>query len=162
MPVITIREQRKTATGFNAILSFDGRVNYSIIITEPFSSKDEQLLEWYFEEWLFFPSLNEIKAQQAAASVHSYGQQLFEQVFKANFDAYGEYRQLRGNLGQVQLEIESHTPEFQALHWESMHDPELPRPLAVDCVMLRKTTKPVSVAANMASSPVINLLVVIS
>ncbi|MGB5959133.1 MAG: tetratricopeptide repeat protein [Coleofasciculaceae cyanobacterium] len=162
MTVITIREQQKTATGFSATLSFDGRINYPITITEPFSRKEEQLLEWYFEEWLVFPSLNEIKAQQAAASIQNYGQQLFEQVFKTNFDAYGEYRQLRGNLGQLQIEIESNTPEFQALHWESIHDPELPRPLAVDCVMLRKMTKPVSVAANIAPSPVINLLVVIA
>ena len=162
MPVITIREQQKTATGFNATLSFDGRVNYPITITEPFSAKDEQLLEWYFEEWLVFPSLNGIKAQQAAASIENYGQQLFKQVFQVNFDAYGEYRQLRGNLGQVQIEIESNTPEFQALHWEAMQDVELPRPLAVDFVMLRKSTKPASVAANMAPSPVINLLVVIA
>ncbi len=162
MPIITIREQQKTATGFNATLSFDGRVNYPITITEPFSAKDEGLLEWYFKEWLVFPSLNGIKAQQAAASIQDYGQQLFKQVFQVNFDAYSEYRQARGNLGQVQIEIESNTPEFQALHWEAMQDVELPRPLAVDCVMLRKSTKPASVAANMATSPVINLLVVIA
>ena len=162
MNVITIREQQKTATGFNAILSFDGRVNYPITITEPFSAKDEQLLEWYFEEWLIHPMTDEVKAQQAAASVQDYGQQLFKQVFQSNFDAYGEYRQLRGNLGQVQIEIESNTPEFQALHWEGLQDSELPRPLSVECVMLRKSTKPVSVSANVLPSPMINLLVVIA
>jgi len=47
MPVITIREQQRTDTGFEAILSFDGRVNYPIIITDPFTTQEEQQLEWY-------------------------------------------------------------------------------------------------------------------
>ena len=160
MPVITIREQQQTEAGFEAILSFEGRVNYPITITEPFSRQEEQQLEWYFEEWLVYPMLNTVKAEQAADSVKTYGQQLFKQVFQRNFDAYSEYRQLRGKLKQVQIEIESQTPEFQALHWEALRDPELPRPFGVDCVMLRKSTKPVPVSAYVQPSPVINLLVV--
>ena len=160
MPVITIREQQRTETGFEAILSFDGRVNYPISITDPFTTQEEQQLEWYFEEWLVYPMLNTVKAQKAADSVKAYGQQLFEQVFKANFDAYSEYRQLRGNLNQVQIEIESQTPEFQALHWEALRDSELPRPFGVDCVMLRKRLNSVAVPAYVQPSPVINLLVV--
>ena len=160
MPVITIREQQRTETGFDAILSFDGRVNYPISITDPFTTQEEQQLEWYFEEWLVYPMLNTVKAQKAANSVKAYGQQLFEQVFKANIDAYSEYRQLRGNLNQVQIEIESQIPEFQALHWEALRDLELPRPFGVDCVMLRKRLNSVAVPAYVQPSPVINLLVV--
>lgn len=162
MPVITIREQQQTETGFEAILSFDGRVDYPITITDPFTRQKEQQLEWYFEEWLVFPMLNTVKAEQVAASVENYGQKLFEQVFKTNFDAYSEYRQLRGKLNQVQIEIEGQTPEFQALHWEALRDPELPRSLAVDCVMVRKRIKPVPVSAYVQPSPVINLLVVVA
>lgn len=162
MPVIIIREQQQTETGFEAILSFDGRVNYPITITDPFTRQEEQQLEWYFEEWLVYPMLNTVKAEQAAASVENYGQKLFEQVFKTNFDAYSEYRQLRGELKQVQIEIESQTPEFQALHWEALRDPELPRSLAVDCVMVRKHIKLVPVSAYVQPSPVINLLVVVA
>jgi hypothetical protein len=160
MSVIIIREQHKTETGFATILSFDGRVNYPITITEPFTRREEERLEWYFEEWLVLPMLDKVKASQVAESVKAYGERLFEQVFKANFDAYSEYRQLRGKLGQVQIEIESQTPEFQALHWEALRDPDLPRPFAVDCVMLRKLVKPVPVSASVQVSPVINLLVV--
>jgi hypothetical protein len=57
MTIITIREQQVTDSGFTAILSFDGRVNYPIAITDPFTPKQEQSLEWYFEEWLVFPQL---------------------------------------------------------------------------------------------------------
>ncbi len=162
MPVITIREQQKTDRGFEAILSFDRRVEYPITITDPLTTQEEQRLEWYFEEWLMYPMMDTVKAEQAADSVKSYGQQLFEQVFKTNFDAYSEYRQLRGKLNQVQIEIEGQTPEFQALHWEALCDSELPRPLAVDCVMLRKRIKPVPVSAYVQPSPVINLLVVVA
>ncbi|MEQ9553486.1 MAG: tetratricopeptide repeat protein [Coleofasciculus sp. G3-WIS-01] len=160
MTIITIREQESTDNGFTATLSFDGRVNYPIAITDPFTPKQEQILEWYFEQWLVFPQLGTVKAEQAKESVKSYGEQLFEQVFRTNIDAYSEYRQIRGNLSQIQIEIESQTPEFQALHWEALRAPDLPRPLAVDCLMLRKHTKPVPIGASMPAFPVINLLLV--
>ena len=139
MTVITLREQHPTDTGFAAELIFDGRSRYPITLTDPFSPAQERRLEWYFEKWLVFPQWDERKAQDAKASVGEYGEALFAQVFKSHFDAYSEYRQIRGNLGNVRIEIEGNTPEFQALHWEALKDPDLPRPLAVDCVMLRKS-----------------------
>jgi tetratricopeptide (TPR) repeat protein len=160
MPVITIRERQATTSGFEASLSFDGIGEYAIAVTDPFTAKEERQLEWYFEDWLVFPQLGTVKAARAAESVKGYGEKLFEQVFKSNFDAYSEYRQLRGDLARVRIEIESQTPEFQALHWEAMRDPDLPRPLAVDCAMLRKRVQPVPVRADVSPSPVINLLVV--
>jgi tetratricopeptide (TPR) repeat protein len=162
MSVITIREKHPTATGFAASLIFDGG-EYPINITDPFTPQEEQQLEWYFEEWLIYPMLSGKKAEAAKTSVVSYGESLFNQVFKADIDAYSHYRQLRGNLKQVKIEIAGNSPEFHALHWEAMQDKDLPRPLAVDCVMIRKRVdKAASVAAQMAESPVINLLVVIA
>ncbi|HEY9690955.1 MAG TPA: hypothetical protein V6D15_01995 [Oculatellaceae cyanobacterium] len=159
MPIITVREQQPTATGFQAILEFDGTEN-QIGVADPFTLAEEQCLEWYFEEWLMFPLIDKVKAEQARESVNNYGQRLFKQVFKSNIDAYAEYRQFRNNLSLVQIEIAGKTPKFQALHWEAMQDPDLPRPLAVDCVMVQKQIQPVAVKANVQSSPVINLLVV--
>ena len=162
MAVITIREQQPTENGFAASLIFDGG-EYPINITDPFTPQEEQQLEWYFEEWLTYPMLNGKKAEAAKMSVASYGESLFNQVFKADIDAYSHYRGLRGNLKQVKIEIVGNSPEFHALHWEAMRDKDLPRPLGVDCVMVRKRLdKAASVAANMAESPVINLLVVIA
>jgi tetratricopeptide (TPR) repeat protein len=162
MSVIIIRETQPTATGFAASLIFDGG-EYPINITDPFTPKEEQRLEWYFEEWLIYPMLNGKKAEAAKTSVVSYGESLFNQVFKADIDAYSHYRQLRGNLKQVKIEIVGNSPEFHALHWEAMQDKDLPRPLAVDCVMVRKRVDRVaSVVANMGESSVINLLVVIA
>ncbi|MDB9538038.1 hypothetical protein PN451_19740 [Dolichospermum planctonicum CS-1226] len=136
MSVITIREQEQTATEFVASLSFrDGEydIEYDIIITDPFTPQEERELEWYFEEWLVYPMVDKIRAERAKDSVKTYAKRLFDQVFQ-NRQAYSKYQQLRNNLSQVQIEIVSKTPEFQALHWEALQDPDLPRPLAVDCV----------------------------
>jgi tetratricopeptide (TPR) repeat protein len=161
MTVITIREERRIDTGFAATLQFDGG-EYPVTITDPFTPQEEKLLEWYFEEWVTFPFSDTVIAERAAASVKIYGESLFKQVFQSDFNAYGLYRQLRGNLSQVQIEIVAKTPEFHALHWEALQDPELSRPLAVDCVMLRKNVRPAPVSANVQLSPVINLLVVVA
>jgi tetratricopeptide (TPR) repeat protein len=160
MPVITIREQQQKATEFAASLSF-GDGQYNIIITDPFTPQEERELEWYFEEWLVYPMVDKIKAERAKDSVKTYGKRLFDQVFQ-NRQAYSKYQQLRNNLSQVQIEIVSKTPEFQALHWEALQDPDFPRPLAVDCVMLRKSVNPAVGSVNLPTSPVINLLVVVA
>ncbi|HEY9696122.1 MAG TPA: tetratricopeptide repeat protein [Trichocoleus sp.] len=160
MPLITIRQQQSSFAEFKATVSFDRQGDYPITITSPFDKQEELELEWYFEEWLRFPFVNKVKAERAKQQIKTYGNRLFEQVFKSNFDIYGEYRNLRNQLSQVQIEIENITSAFQALHWEAMQDPEWPSPLAVNCIMLRKAVKPALGRANVASSPVINLLVV--
>jgi tetratricopeptide (TPR) repeat protein len=159
MAVITIREQGKTETGFNATLVIEEN-NYQITVSDPFAAREEQELEWYFEEWLRYPILEQVKATKAAASVRQYGQELFKQVFKTDINAYSKYSQLRSNLSQVQIEIESITPEFHAIHWEALQDPDLPRPLAVDCILIRKSVRPAIIEAKVKEFPTVNLLVV--
>ena len=161
MPIITIREEGKTDTGFQVTLKFEAG-EYQFTMTDPFTPQEEKRLEWYFEEWLVFPMLGTALAEEAVTSVKTYGERLFEQVFQANIKAYSEYDKLRSDLSQVQIEIVNKTPEFHALHWEAMRDPDLPRPLAVDCVMVRKSIKPATVSAYIQPSAVINLLVVIA
>ena len=161
MSLITIREQQQTDAGFEATVTFDNSAEYPITISDPFTPQEETELEWYFEEWLVFPMLDEVKAKRAADSVKKYGEELFDQVF-GDKKTYREYDNLKRNLSQLQIEIIGKTPEFQAFHWEALRDPELPRPLAVDCVMLRKTVNPSTIEAYVEPSPVINLLVVIA
>ena len=106
MPLITIREKSQTAQGFEAELIIEGRGNYPITITNPFQEYDEQLLSWYFEDWLNQPHLNQVRAEEAEASVKTYGQELFIQVFQADINAYSQYQQWRGDLSQIQIQIE--------------------------------------------------------
>jgi hypothetical protein len=64
--LITIRERAGDPSGHNATLSFDHEGEYEITISDPFSEQEEQRLEWYFEEHLRFPFLEQVRAQQAA------------------------------------------------------------------------------------------------
>ncbi|NMG20577.1 tetratricopeptide repeat protein [Brasilonema bromeliae] len=160
MPVITIREEEKTDTGFEVTLRFEEE-EYLVTIANPFTSKEETELEWYFEEWLEFPFSDTAIAQRAAASIKKYGQNLFNQVF-TDRDAYSQYQRLGKGHNPLQIEIVGKTPDFQALHWEALWEPGYPQPLAVDCVMVRKSVKRAGKRADVPQSPVINLLVVIA
>ncbi|MCL1490492.1 MAG: CHAT domain-containing protein [Pseudanabaena sp. Salubria-1] len=159
MPVITIREEQQVDDGFLATLRIDGRDYPNIKISDPFLKSEELRLEWYFEQWLRFPMLDTTRAAEVAASIREYGERLFDQIF-ADKKAYTDYVRLRNNLGELRFEIEGINPEFQALHWEALRDAELPRPLAVDCVMVRKSTKPMAVMAAVNQSPTLNVLMV--
>ena len=114
MALITIREVERTENGFAAELVLQGRGNYPITITNPFTEYDEQLLSWYFKGWLNQPHLNRVRAKEAEASVRTYGEALFKQVFQSDFDAYSEYKQWCKDLSQIQIQIESKTPEFHS------------------------------------------------
>jgi len=158
MSIITIREQQKTETGFQAIVSFDdATTGYLIEVRDPFSPGEEERLEWYFEKWSVFPYVDTVRAEAAKVSVRAYGESLFEQVFKRDIEAYSAYKQSRDSIRQIKIIGKS--PEFQALHWEALHDPQMPRPLAIDRVMVRQVQS-TEKQAIVAPSPVINLLVV--
>nr|MDJ0601267.1 tetratricopeptide repeat protein [Crocosphaera sp.] len=161
MSLIIIREEATTEIGFSAKLIINNK-EYSITVSDPFTKEDETRLEWYFEGWLVTPMLNTETAKKAAESVNEYGLSLFEQVFKQDFDLYSDYRQLRPQINQISFEIQSKSPEFQALHWEGMKDPDLPRPFAVDCLMTRRLINPININIDIPVSPVINLLAVVA
>src|SRR5712692_10556777 len=143
----------------NAVVRFDDGPLYPIIISPPFSAEEEVELEWYFEEHLEAPYLNKVRAQEAAASIKTYGEKLFKQVFGDN-DIYAEYRVLlKGGLSGLQIEIEG-SPTFHALHWEAIKDPRFEQPLALQAVMIRKNLHPQALPASARPSPTINLLIV--
>src|SRR5262249_47229262 len=119
--LISIRERSGEGDGGNAVLSFDGQGEYPMTIMPPFSEQEEKRLEWYFEDHLRFPFVEQVKAREAAASVAAYGQRLFEQVF-ADRRAYAEYmRMLQVGVGSLAFEVVG-SPEFHQLHWEALWD----------------------------------------
>ena len=160
MPTITIREQGKTDAGFEATLSIDRQTEYEITICDPFDGKQERELEFYFEEWITFPFDQTVKARRAAASIETYGHDLFEQVF-ANRKAYSAYEKAcQRGVSRLQIEIVGESPGFQALHWEALKDPDQPRAFALDCVVTRKRFSEKETDSVLKPSPTINLLVV--
>jgi hypothetical protein len=159
MPLIRIQERPGGPDGSNAIISFNNGPENRITINDPFEEHQEQELEWYFEEHLEFPFTKKVRAQNAAASITTYGETLFKQVF-GNPDIYAEYRDLlRAGLHNLHIEIAG-SPKFHSLHWESIKDPKLVQPLALQAAMFRKNLISQTVPASVRTSPVINLLIV--
>src|SRR5947208_8562956 len=159
MTLIRICERIGGPNGSNAVISFNNGPEYPITITNPFDEQQEQELEWYFEEHLEFPFTKKVRAQNAVASIKTYGEELFKQVF-GDPDIYAEYRDLlKAGLNDLQIEIAG-SPIFHALHWESIKDPKLAQPLALQAAMVRKNLKPQALPASMHTSPTINLLIV--
>ncbi len=160
MTLITIRETGPANVSPNATVSFDRRGQYPITIIEPFSEKEEQQLEWYFERWLRFPFTKQMQAEEVAANIITYGERLFEQVFKQDFNAFGKYSQARqSGLDTLRFEIEG-SPEFHRFHWEALKDPDLPRPFALEALLVRNTINPPIIDAQSQPSPTINLLII--
>ncbi len=161
MPTITIREQADaTAEVWHAQLLFEGGNEIPIEIVDPFSPEEEKRLEWYFEEYLRFPFTEQVKRAEAAASVKTYGEKLFAQVFK-DPQALIDYGQLRQSPGVSGLTFEIvGSPEFHRLHWEALKDPALPLPFALEAPLIRKSAHIQAVKATAASSPTINVLLV--
>jgi hypothetical protein len=159
MTVIRIREQSRETDGWKAKVIFEGGEEYDIAVHDPFTAKEEQHLEWYFEDYLRFPFIKQVEAGAAGKSITTYGETLFQQVF-ANPDVYTLYRDcLRAGLQQLQIEIVGHS-EFHRLHWEALKDPKFAQPLALQATLVRRNIQPQSLSLTTRPSPTINVLLV--
>lgn len=157
MTRITIRELNGQDP--NAVVVFDGGEEYPVHIDNPFGRKAEEDLEWYFEEHLRFPFIEQVRAKNAAASIARYGKDLFDQVF-ADRRAFARYQAaLQSGVENLAFEIAG-SPDFHALHWEALKDPDLPQPFALEAPFVRGNLNPQTVRAQAQVSPTINILVV--
>ncbi|MDM8527918.1 CHAT domain-containing protein, partial [Anaerolineales bacterium HSG24] len=149
-----------SADGPNASLSFDDGGSYPISVQNPFDEQTEDRLRWYFEEHLKVPFFKQVKAKRAAESVPTYGEALFEQVFKADADAYADYKTAcQQGLPSLQFEIIG-DPDFHSLHWEALKDPNRGEPFVLHSSMVRRGEQAIRIRINPQESPTINLLVV--
>lgn len=160
MPLITIAEH-PGPDGANAVVSFDHGPEHPIQIADPFDEKEEADLEWYFEDYLTFPFVEQVRYQTAAASIQHYGEALFREAFSSP-KAQREYGvALAGGLDGLSFEIKG-SPEFHRLHWEALKDPELPRAFALDCPLLRRNTTPPVMESSVKPSDTLRVLLVTS
>ncbi|XGV85894.1 MAG: tetratricopeptide repeat protein [Limnothrix sp. BL-A-16] len=168
MPTIQIREVAAVVDGFTAEVTIAQDLNtsraYPVTLRNPFQHNEEADLEFFFEEWYQFPTLDRERADRARLAIAQYGQELFEQLLKANSDAYADYRDLRRSQaferGTVLIEIIG-SPEFQGWHWEALRDPDLPEPLSLMTPIVRRDPRrSVANPARVEPSGWLNLLVV--
>src|SRR5436305_1434605 len=158
--VIRIQEQSEQDDGFRTAVSFDYGPPYPITVRNPFTEEQEKELEWYFEKHLRFPYTKKVRAKKAATSIIAYGETLFQQVFQENHQVIFPYKTaVQAGLQRMQIEIAG-SPKFHALHWEALKDPDLPKPLALQAVMVRQNSVPQVVQVTTLPSPMIKLLIV--
>jgi len=159
MPTLQIREL-PADQGPNAELSFDQGGAYPLMLANPVPAEEEADLEWYFEEHLVHPFLDEKRAEAIAGRIAGYGHALFRQIF-TDPNALAEYKlAVRGEgVDRLRFEIIG-SPEFNAWHWECLRDPDQPRPFALDAVFVRKNRRPQTQPARLRPSPTLNVLLV--
>ncbi|AOS83873.1 hypothetical protein BIU88_06735 [Chlorobaculum limnaeum] len=156
---VFIKERSREGEKFTATVQFDALgESEPLTVENPATPEQEQELEWYFEQWLNFPFTDKARAERAAGIIRAYGESLFAQVFRSDPDVYAEYRSAMGR-GGVTLQVIG-SPEFHALHWEALKDPNQPHPLAVDQPVVRKNHKAVVDPARVAEAPELRVLLV--
>jgi tetratricopeptide (TPR) repeat protein len=160
MTHITIRQTGDLSATPNAEISFDGGAGWPVTVQNPFGAEEEHRLAWYFEQWLKFPFTDGVRAEAAAASVRRYGETLFAQTLRSHDQLYSRYRQaVSQGVETLHFQLIG-TPDFHALHWEALWDPDRPRPLILDAAMIRSTVQPVVHRVTVQPSATINLLLV--
>jgi CHAT domain-containing protein len=161
--MILIREVDRSEGGFAVEVEIDGTRFREIALEPPSGSEaetHEALLEWYFESWLHFPMLDEVKAAHAARSVATYGEALFEQLFgdRKVHAAYEAWR--NGSADRRRIEIVG-SPAFHRLHWEALRDADRGRELATEVSLVRTSPEAgLDRAAPEREAPVIRVLLV--
>ncbi len=130
-----------------------------ITIANPFDDAHDQDLEWYFEKYLRMPFVDKVRSSDTAKIIASYGENLFGQIF-ADRNFYAEYKEtIKKNPGAWRFEIVGNH-QFHALHWETLKDPDLPRPWALQTSMLRKIPGRSKNRAGAHSSSTLNILLI--
>jgi tetratricopeptide (TPR) repeat protein len=132
----------------------------NILLKDPYDDTTNDLLEWYFEEYISSP-YDDIRTQAATSTIAEYGKNLFRQIFTEN--VLFRYKVALQNQGPEKLTIEiiGDSPEFQRVYWESLQDPGASNPLSAQGVIfIRKNVSVLKVKAMVQASPTINLLIV--
>ena len=160
---ITITQTEPNSSGpFAAAVQFDDGPRHPVTISDPFDAQAEDELRWYFEEWLTFPFTGQVRARDAAASTAAYGERLFEQVL-TDRKLYSRYFSAVSQRGISSLRFEiSGSPAFHALHWETLKDPDQPKPFAIECPFVRQNEQMPSMDVVPKPSPTLNILLVVA
>jgi tetratricopeptide (TPR) repeat protein len=97
-----------------------------VAFPDPLNASDRQGIEWYFQSYLDSPfGAARARAEAVEAGLRNLGRLLFELAFRGNQDAQSLYAEAVANgLAEYRLVIISQHPDFLALPWELMNEPQ--------------------------------------
>ncbi len=164
MSKIRIREQQNQPqeNGFPVVVSFDDEIDSELLtVHNPLTAQNKAKLEWHFEHYVTYPYLKDVEPAEAEKIIREVGESLFSQLF-SQAQIYHLYQKaIENGVNNLVIEI-SGSPEFHSLHWEALKSPDLPRPFALDALILRKDSRIQNLPADVRETSTINLLVVTS
>ena len=134
-------ERGRTDDGhFQVAVQFEGGGEYLTEVLDPFAGEadGEDLLAWYFEQHLCYPTLDRDKEQAAVESLDDYGKGLFAQVFAATDDCEFEFRRYRGTAFDGLQVVIVGGAYFHRLHWEAMRGEEGGAPFGARVPIVRR------------------------
>ncbi|WP_321339464.1 tetratricopeptide repeat protein [uncultured Cohaesibacter sp.] len=127
----------------------------------PLSDRDLEDLRWYLEDYLIAPyAVYEERGRGIEGKLAGWGEALFNLLFKQGLPARDAY--LTARETDTELIITSEYPEFLALPWELIKDPERDSPLALSLCGIRRGCKTSSPLTSVPSGEVLRVLMVIS
>ncbi|NIM14913.1 MAG: tetratricopeptide repeat protein [Candidatus Aminicenantes bacterium] len=150
---------------FRAEVVFPSDNCYEVTIRDPFiepgeiETDQEERLRWYFEDHLSSPFTDRERAKRAEKSIAFYGESLFSSLFIQN-EALTEWRNLVNDLDKIRVQVYSRDPAFQAMHWESLKDPQESKAFCLMGVEFIRTSGAVTPDLKVQSSSCLNLLMV--
>lgn len=150
---------------FRAEVVFPSDNCYEVTVRDPFiepgeiENDQEERLRWYFEDHLSSPFTDRERANRAEKSIAFYGESLFSSLFSQN-EALTEWRNLVNDLDKIRVQVYSRDPAFQALHWESLKDPQESKAFCLMGVEFIRTSGAVTPDLKVQSGSCLNLLMV--
>ena len=131
--------------------------------SNPLDDSDRVELGWYFQDYLDNPfGQSKERSDAVETGLRNLGRLLFEVVFRSNDEAQSIYADAADDgLEQSQLHIISNRPEFLALPWELLNEPEVGYLTArLASVVRRSTGDPLPPYADELTTEQFNLLLV--
>ena len=102
-----------------------------VAFQNPLADSDYEEIGWYLQDYLDYPfGAAPARAEAIETGLGSLGRLLFQTIFRGNEDAFRLYSQATvAGLAECTLAIISDQPEFLALPWELMNEPEAGYPV---------------------------------
>jgi len=112
------------------------------------SQQDQERLRWYFEDYLQYPQdPAPTIAREVEGLLTQIGIDLFDKIFKSNFDAHKIWSYVLPILNETRVEIVTDVQEATTIPWELICNPDTLQPLALGAGSFMRTYTQAAVPA---------------
>ena len=118
------------------------------------SLQDRERLRWYFEDYLQYPQdPAPTIARQVEGLLTQIGIDLFNKIFKSNFDAFRIWSYALPQLNDTRIEIVTDVQGAATIPWELICNPDTLQPLALSAASFMRTYCQAAVPPKFEQTP---------